>query len=109
MTPILNGAIESEEDLDSSSDEECNEDVKIGPLDHPNEIFTESDFMKTQNMHNESMKHVSTYIEAWRQIQEMEGKEVVCKGSDKSGDGKVVCAVEPIVILLHQFGGGGAP
>ena len=43
--------------------------------------------METQNMHNESMKHVSTYNEACRKIQEMEGKEVVCKGSVKSEDG----------------------
>lgn len=64
--------------MDSSSDDECNEDIQIGPSDHPSEIFTESDFMETQNMHNESMKHVSTYNEAWRKIREMEGKEKVC-------------------------------
>ena len=79
--------------MESSSDEDCNEDKRIGPSDHPSEIFTESDFMETQNMHNESMKHVSTYNEAWRQIREMEGKEVVSKGSIKSGDGQVVWKV----------------
>ena len=47
ISPVLNDAIMSEEDLDSSSDEECTEEIKIGPLDHLSEIFTESDFMET--------------------------------------------------------------
>ena len=91
-SPVLNDAIESEEDLHSSSDEDdvCNDDLKIGPSDHPSQIFTESDFLETQNMHNESMKHVSTYNEAWRQIREMKGKEIVCESGKKNKDGKVV-------------------
>ena len=41
-------------------------------------------------MHNESMKHVSTYNEAWRQIRQMKGKEIVCESGKKNKDGKVV-------------------
>ena len=75
ISPVLNDAIESEEELDSSSDQdECDYDLKIDPLDHPSQIFTESNFLETENMHNESMKkHVSTYNEDWRQIQEIKG------------------------------------
>ena len=36
ISPVLNDAIESDEDLHSSSDQdECDDDLKIGPSDHP--------------------------------------------------------------------------
>ena len=39
ISPVLNDAVESEEDLDSSSDQdECNDDLKIRPSDHPSQF-----------------------------------------------------------------------
>ena len=49
---MLNDGIESKEELELSSHEECNEDVRLDPSDHLSQIFTESDFLETQNMLN---------------------------------------------------------
>ena len=91
IIPVLNYDIEFEKDLNSSSNQdECDDDLKIGPSDYPSQIFTKSDFLETQNMHNESMKHVPTYIGSWRLIREMKCKEIIFESGKKNKDGKVV-------------------
>ena len=46
VRPTLNNPFEPGRHLDSSSDEECNDYVKIGPSDHVWQIFIKSDFWK---------------------------------------------------------------
>lgn len=92
--PALDDDNVSDEDLDPPSDEEqMEEEAQIDPSDHPSQVFTEADFLESQNMNNESMRHMSTYHDAWRKIKELKGTEVVCNSASRNVDGQVVWKV----------------
>ena len=96
--PVLDDDNVSDEDLDPPSDDDHEEEeAQIGPSDHPSQVFTEADFLESQNMNNESMRHMTTYHDAWRKIKDLVGTEVVCTSGSRNSDGQVVWKVVEVV------------